>query len=124
MKGDSGENLVRLLEMRLDNAVFRAGLAKSRPAARQAVSHGHVEVNEQRVNIPSYQIKPGEIIRVREAKRGKGLWKILLETPKSEAPSWVAPNLKDFEAKVTSSPSGDELRQPFSPKLIIEFYSR
>jgi small subunit ribosomal protein S4 len=124
MRGDSGENLVRLLETRLDNTVFRAGLAKSRPAARQAVSHAHIEVDGQRVNVPSYQVRPGEIIRVREIKRGKGSWKTLADAPKVEAPSWVAPSLKDLEAKVTSLPAGEELKQLFSPKLIIEFYSR
>lgn len=125
MKGNSGENLVRLLELRLDNAVFRSGFSKSRPAARQAVSHAHVSVNGRRVNIASYQVKPGDVIAIRETKRAKGPWKTLGDDIKTrQAPSWLAVDPAAFEAKVTSIPEGEELKQPFDPKLIIEFYSR
>lgn len=125
MKGDSGENLVRLLEMRLDNAVFRAGFAKSRPAARQAVSHAHIDVNGRKVNIASYQVKSGDVMRIRQSKLQKGPWKNLVDTLKNkEFPSWIAVNAADLEAKITSQPAGEELKQLFDPKLIIEFYSR
>jgi len=125
MKGDSGENLVRLLEMRLDNAVFRSGFTKSRPAARQTVSHAHVGVNGRKVDIASAQVKPGDIISVRETKRQKGPWKNLSEDMKTRlAPSWLAVDAKAYEAKVTGKPEGEELKQAFDPKLIIEFYSR
>lgn len=125
MKGDTGENLVRLLEMRLDNAVFRAGFAKSRPAARQAVSHAHVSVNGRKVDIASAQVKTGDVISIRETKRAKGPWKTLAEDLKTrQAPSWLAVDAKAIEAKVTSRPEGEELKQAFDPKLIIEFYSR
>jgi small subunit ribosomal protein S4 len=125
MKGDTGENLVRLLESRLDNAVFRAGFAKTRAGARQLVSHAHVDVNGKKVNIPSYQIKPGDMISIRKTKKEKKIWKSFSEaTNKVETLSWIATDLKDLTAKVTSLPSGDELKQPFDPKLIVEFYSR
>lgn len=125
MKGDTAENLVRLLELRLDNAVFRAGFAKTRAAARQLVSHAHVDVNGKKVTIASYMVKPGDIISVRQTKREKKLWKAFGEqTTKTEAPSWITASLKDLTAKVTSVPAGEELKQIFEPQLIIEFYSR
>lgn len=125
MKGDSGENLVRLLEMRLDNAVYRSGFVKTRPAARQAVSHAQFEVNGKKVDVASYEVKPGDIIKVRENKKQKGSWKSLIEQPvATEAPSWISANPKVLEAKVTSKPAGEELKQVFDPKLIVEFYSR
>ncbi|MBI4138980.1 30S ribosomal protein S4 [Candidatus Uhrbacteria bacterium] len=125
MKGDSGENLMRLLEMRLDNAVYRAGFAKSRPMARQAVSHAHVSVNGKRVDIASYMVKSGDVIQIREQKRQKGLWKTLADDlQKKEGPSWISVNADALEAKVTSQPAAQDMLQPFDAKLIIEFYSR
>lgn len=125
MKGNSGENLVRLLEMRLDNVVYRSGLAKTRPAARQFVSHAHLNVNGHRVDVASYQVKIGDVISIRETKAQKGPWKALAENAsKKETPSWISLGAKGLEAKVTSKPDGEELKQLFDPKLIIEFYSR
>lgn len=125
MKGNTGEMLVRMLEMRLDNAVFRAGFVKSRPAARQAVSHAQFDVNGKRVDVASYAVRPGDVISVRETKRNKGPWKQLAESAQAaQAPSWLSVDAKDLKTKVTSTPSGEELKQVFDPKLIIEFYSR
>lgn len=125
MKGDTGENLVRLLELRLDNAMFRAGFAKTRAGARQLVSHAHVNVNNKKVTIPSYQVKPGDILSVSENKREKKQWKAFAENvAQSETPSWITANLQALEAKVTSVPAGDDLKQVFDPKPIVEFYSR
>lgn len=125
MKGDTGENLVRLLECRLDNAVFRAGFAKTRAAARQIVSHAHVDVNGKRVDIPSYHVRPGEVISIRKGKKEKKQWKSFSEaTQKVETPSWITTDLKDLSAKVVSVPAGEELKQVFDPKPIVEFYSR
>lgn len=125
MKGDTGENLVRLLELRLDNAVFRAGFAKTRAAARQLVSHAHVDVNGQKVTIPSYQVKSGDVIAIRSNKREKKNWKAFAEnSPKVETPSWITSDVKELTAKVTSLPAGDDLKQIFDPKPIVEFYSR
>jgi small subunit ribosomal protein S4 len=125
MKGDTGENLVRLLELRLDNAVFRGGFSKTRAGARQIVGHNHIDVNGKPVNIPSYQVKPGDIITIRTNKKEKKNWKSFVEAgTKSETPSWVSSDFKDLSIKVTSVPAGEELKQIFDPKLIVEFYSR
>ena len=125
MKGDTGENLVRLLELRLDNAVFRAGFAKTRASARQSVSHGHIDVNGNKVDIASYQVKPGDVISIHANKQSKKNWKSFAETTqKVETLSWIVTDLKSMTAKVTSLPSTDDLKQVFEPKLIVEFYSR
>lgn len=124
-RGNTEEALVQFLELRLDNAVYRAGFAKTRAAARQAVGHAHFEVNGRKVNIPSYRVRPGDVIKVRANKQKKGLWQNIAEQlGKKEVPSWISLQANESSAKITSVPSGDELRQPFDPKLIIEFYSR
>ena len=124
-QGDTGEMLVRLLELRLDNAVYRAGFAKTRAAARQFVSHAHFDVNGKKVNIPSYRVRSGEMIAVRQNKRGKGNWKGMEETlAKHQGPSWLSLNQGDLTVKVTGAPAGEELKQSFDAKLIVEFYSR
>ncbi len=124
-QGNTGETLVRLLETRLDNAVYRAGFAKTRAAARQFVSHAHFDVNGKKVNIPSYRVRSGEVIGVRKNKQNKGNWKGATETlSKHQAPSWLSLNGSDMSAKVTGVPLGQELQQPFDVKLIVEFYSR
>ena len=124
-KGNTEEALVEFLERRLDNTVYRAGFAKTRAAARQAVGHAHFEVNGKKVNIPSFRVKPGDIIKIRSNKQAKPLWKDTADQlAKKEVPSWISLQAGDLSAKITSVPSGEELRQPFDPKLIIEFYSR
>lgn len=125
-RGNSGETLVEFLERRFDNAVYRAGFAKTRAAARQAVSHAHFEINGHKVNIPSYRVRPGEMIAIRENKRAKGVWKGVEEVliNKKNTPSWLAVDSKGLSAKVTGIPAGTELQQPFDIKKIVEFYSR
>ena len=125
VKGDTAATLVRLLETRLDNAVFRAGFAKTRAAARQLVSHNHIDINGKPVNIPSYTVRPGEVISIRETKKTKKNWKQFIEaTTGVETPSWIATDVKQLSAKVVSLPMGDELKQVFEPQRIVEFYSR
>lgn len=125
MKGDTGENLVALLELRLDNAVFRAGFSKTRAAARQLVSHAHITVNGKRVDVASFSVKPGDIVAVKESKRENKIWKNFLETvTKVEPPSWITTDLKNLSAKIVSVPAGEELKQVFTPQNIVEFYSR
>ena len=125
-RGNSGETLVEFLERRFDNLIYRAGFAKTRAAARQAVSHAHFQINGKKVNIPSYRIRAGEIISLRENKKTKGVWKGLEEAlaNKKNVPSWLAIDAKAFSAKVTGVPAGTELQQPFDVKMIVEFYSR
>lgn len=124
-RGNSGETLIQSLEMRLDNFVFRAGFSKTRAAARQAVSHAHFLVNGKKLNVPSYRVRVGDLITLRENKRNKGLWKGIEEViSKKEMPSWISMQGQEYTAKVTSLPMGQELQQPFDPKLIVEFYSR
>jgi small subunit ribosomal protein S4 len=124
-KGDTGETLVRNLELRLDNLVFRSGFAKSRAGARQLVGHAHFDVNGKKVNIPSYRVKSGDIIRVRANKQNKRPWKNLVDAMKNyQAVSWIAVDPKEFSATVTGVPTSDEMKQPFDPKMIVEFYSR
>lgn len=124
-RGDSGQTLITLLEQRLDNAVYRAGFAKTRAAARQAVSHAHFLVNEKKVNVPSYRVRVGETITLRQNKRQKALWKGIEDgLSKRETPSWVAVRAADYAAQITAVPAGQDLQQPFDVKLIVEFYSR
>jgi small subunit ribosomal protein S4 len=113
------------LELRLDNVLFRAGFAKTRASARQIVGHNHVDVNGKPVNIPSFQVKPGDVVTIRANKKEKKNWKAFSEAgTKSETPSWLTADVKDLSIKVTSVPAGEELKQVFDPKLIVEFYSR
>jgi len=125
MKGDTAQNLVRLLETRLDNVLFRAGLTKTRAAARQVISHAHIAVNGKRVDVSSFQVKPGDVVTVRDNKKDKKIWKIFLENlPKVEVPSWLTSDVKSLTVKVTSLPAADDLKQIFEPQLIVEYYSR
>lgn len=123
--GNTGEYLVQMLEMRLDNIVFRMGLGKSRSLARQLVAHGHVQVNGKKVNIASYQVKPGDIITVTDrVMRSKLMTGETGRIEKFQAPSWLNLDAKAFSGKVLMKPAGEELKQNFDPKLIVEFYSR
>lgn len=125
-RGNTGILFIRALESRLDNAVFRAGFAKTRAMARQFVGHAMFDVNESPVNIPSYRLKQGDIVSVRKNKQNKGPWKDLEERMKNhKAPSWISMDSGELSFKVTGGPSEDELKQqPFDTKLIVEFYSR
>ncbi|MBX6352436.1 MAG: 30S ribosomal protein S4 [Thermoflavifilum sp.] len=123
--GITGDNLLQLLETRLDNVIYRLGFAVSRPEARQLVRHGHFEVNGRRVDIPSYQVKPGDVITVREKSQGKGRIKELLETAEGRAvPAWLERDLAARTGKVLRLPARDEIDTPVAEQMIIEFYSR
>lgn len=124
-RGNTAEMLIQTLESRLDNVVYRAGFAKTRPAARQTVSHAHIEVNGKKVNIPSYRVRSGDVIAVRENKKQKGNWAQTVEIAgKKNVPSWLSLDANALSVKVTGKPEGTELQQPFDTKLIVEFYSR
>ncbi len=125
MKGMTGENLLQLLERRLDNMVFRMGFATSRNEARQLVNHGHFLVNGRKVDIPSYLVKIGDKIEVRE--RSKKMARILhaLETVDNRGKaSWVEVDKKNLVGEVKAYPAREELTLPIQENLIVEYYSR
>lgn len=125
MKGDTGIFMLQLLETRLDNVVYRLGFAKTRRQARQMVSHGFIEVNGKKLDIPSYQARVGDVVGIREIKQKKGLLNDFSERMQHvQPPSWLTVEGKAFSGKVISSPEGEDLKTVFDPKLIVEFYSR
>ncbi len=124
--GVTGVNLLRHLELRLDNVVYRIGLAASRRQARQLVSHRHFEVNGRPVNIPSYQLKLGDVVRFRESRSAHaGVIDLAIDASRMrQAPSWIAANLEEKSGKVIGLPSREEMEQGLEEQLIVEFYSR
>lgn len=124
-KGITGENLLILLERRLDNIVYRAGFTSSRKEARQYISHGHVLVSGKKVDVPSYLAKPGEVIEFREKSR---VIPTLAEVAKgaifAESPSWLKTNPKNLKTEVIHLPSADEITTTIQDKLIVELYSK
>ncbi len=124
-KGDTRENLMQALEVRLDNIVFRLGWAKSRALARQLVNHGHILVNGKRVSIPSYRARKDEIVALGQKIRKSNLMKDLAELLKKyQAPSWLSLDKEKMEAKVQIIPSADELGDLNKVGMVVEFYSR
>lgn len=125
MPGDVGENFVSLLETRLDNTIYRIGFSDSHFEARQTVGHRHILVNDKIVNIPSYQVKTGDIIKIREASKRKKMFQNISESlKKKEIPSWLNLNLGELSAKVLHKPKMQDLKSNINPHMIIEFYSR
>lgn len=123
MKGITGDNLLQLLERRLDNVVYRLGFASSRPQARQFVSHGHIQVNGKKVNIPSYLVKAGDVISIKEQSRSIELIKSNLEAA-ATVPDWLELNKDSYEGKVVSLPRREHVDLPIEEHLIVELYSR
>ena len=123
IKGVTGENFMILLERRLDNAVFRANLAISRNQARQLVAHGHVTVNGSKVNIPSYLIKSGDIISVRDTSREIVPIKAAMESGR-EIPQWLSVDAAKLTAQVVALPTRDTITMPIQEQLIVEFFSK
>jgi small subunit ribosomal protein S4 len=125
MKGVTGENLLRMLELRLDNLVFRLGMASSRSQARQLVLHRHLAVNGRTVTIPSYQCKPGDRIAVREDSKKLDVVKASLESrDPSSLVSWLNVDKDNLAGSVLSSPSRDQIPVPLNEQLIVELYSK
>lgn len=126
-KGVTGENLLRLLETRLDNVVYRIGLGASRTEARQLVAHGHIAVNGKRVDIPSYGVRKGDIIGLTE--KGKKLAKlkeIIASASQAETPSWLDVDFKKVQVKVKVKdlPVREDIATDLKEQLIVEFYSK
>jgi small subunit ribosomal protein S4 len=123
--GVTGENLLRMLELRLDNAVFRMGFARSRDEARQLVGHGHFAVNGRPTNIPSYQLKPGDRIEVRESHRDREPFKIAKETLRShQTPEWLTVDPVKLAGSIASAPRRDQMPMELNEQLVVEYYSR
>jgi small subunit ribosomal protein S4 len=125
IKGATGENLLQLLERRLDNVVYRMGFGVTRAEARQLVSHKAILVNGQSVNIPSYQVRPGDVVSVREKSANQLRIKSALDVAASRAPvSWVEVDTKKLEGKFNSVPERSDLSQDINENLIVELYSK
>ena len=123
--GQTGENLLSILESRLDNVIYRLGFAMSRAEARQMVSHGHFTVNGGKVNIPSYQVKPGMVITLKESSRGIEKIKANIEANAFRpAPKWLEYDANNMIAKVIAVPARDDIDLPIEEHLIVELYSK
>lgn len=124
-QGVTGTNLLRILESRLDNVVYRAGYASSRAEARQLVGHGHFEVNGHRVDIASYLLKAGDVIAVCEKARGTEKMKAVVEANSAKpVPEWLDVNRDAYEVKVVNLPEREQIEAPVEEHLIVELYSK
>jgi small subunit ribosomal protein S4 len=123
MRGITGENLLKLLETRLDNVVFRLGYGASRSEARQLVTHGHFLVNGSRVDIASYKVSVNDVITVSEKSRATEKFKVFAENPKT-LPNWLTATSENFEGRVVSEPSRADIDVPVNETLIVELYSK
>ncbi len=121
-KGSTGEALLRTLETRLDNVVYRLGLASSRPQARQLVGHGHVMVNDKRVTIPSFNVKMGDIVSLSTKAANLDFIKKLGQDSSFKSPSWL--EKKALVGKVIAAPKREDLEADINERLIVEYYSR
>ena len=125
MEGMTGENLMRILESRLDNVIFRMGLARTRKEARQIVDHKHVLVNGKQVNIPSYLVKAGDTIEIKENKKGSQRYKDILEvTGTRVVPEWLNADHENLNGTVVCKPTREMIDIPVEETLIVELYSK
>ncbi len=124
-QGKTGENLLSILESRLDNVVYRLGFAMTRPEARQLVSHGHVTVNGRKVNIPSFLVKPGMVITLKDSSKSLEKIKANVEGSSYRAtPKWLEYDANNMVAKVVAAPARDDIDLPVEEHLIVELYSK
>ena len=124
-KGVTGERLLQILESRLDNVVYRLGYGSSRPQARQLVNHGLFEVNGKKVSVPSYLVKAGDVIKVREIKKDRKIVKENVEINSARpVPAWLEKNEKDLSGKVVRLASREDVDIPVEEHLIVELYSK
>jgi small subunit ribosomal protein S4 len=124
-KGVTGENLLFMLERRLDNVVYRSGFSTSRRQARQLVNHGHIEVNGRKVNIPSFQVKQGDLISVKDKSHKnahvEGAWSTAAGRGR---PGWITPGDKDLSIAISGLPTRQDIDQNINEQLIVELYSK
>ena len=123
-QGVTGENLLRICESRLDNVVYLLGWANSRAEARQLVTHGHYKVNGKKVNIPSYLIKAGDEIAIKDKSKESDKFKALLESDGRPVPQWLDLNAEAATAKIVALPDREQIATPVEEHLIVEFYSK
>lgn len=123
-RGITGENLLAVLETRLDNAVYRLGLADSRPQARQLVRHGHFAVNGKKVSIPSYEVRPGDEISVRASSRNMEHFKAIVDAAAVSLPAWLAVGDDRMSGRILSVPTRDQIDLDVQEHLIVELYSK
>ncbi len=125
MKGVTGECLLSILESRLDNVIYRMGLANTRREARQIVNHGHVTVNGKRVNIPSYLVKVGEVISLKEKSKSADRMKDIVERNSSRlVPKWIDMNKDALEGRIVATADREDIDYPVEEHLIVEYYSK
>jgi small subunit ribosomal protein S4 len=126
MQGETGENLLVLCERRLDNVVFHLGFATTRRQARQLVTHGHFTVDGKKVDIPSYQVKPGQVIAVKEKSRSSALFQALTgeDAPFITVPAWLEKDANELKGTVVRMPERDDIDYPVEEHLIVELYSK
>ena len=123
--GITGENLMRILESRLDNVVFRLGFAHTRKEARQTVSHGHITVNGKRVDIPSYRVRPGDVVAVADkAKEMLVIKSALVSNERMQVPAWLEVDIEKLQGNVLSLPNRDQIDLDINEQLIVELYSK
>jgi small subunit ribosomal protein S4 len=123
--GLTGENLLQILETRLDSTVFRLGFADSRRQARQIVRHGHITLNGRKTDIPSCQVKPGDVIAWKENKTKSGIYKLMSEIiADKEIPSWLSLDAQNMTGKVLAYPSRSDIDATIQEQLVVEYYSR
>ncbi|APM37582.1 30S ribosomal protein S4 [Clostridium kluyveri] len=122
-KGITGENLLVLLETRLDNVVYKLGYGQSRTEARQLVTHGHFKVNGRKVNIPSFKVSVNDTIAVKDGSKSSEKFKTFAENPKT-LPTWLEGNIENFEGRVIREPMREEIDVPVNETLIVELYSK
>lgn len=125
MPGKTGENLLQLMERRLDNVVFRLGFARTRKEARQTVSHGHITVNGKRVDIPSYRVRPGDVVAVADkAKEMLVIKSALVSNERMQVPAWLEVDIEKLQGNVLSLPNRDQIDLDINEQLIVELYSK
>ena len=123
--GITGEHLMRILESRLDNVVFRLGFARTRKEARQTVSHGHITVNGKRVDIPSYRVRPGDVVAVADkAKEMLVIKSALVSNERMQVPAWLEVDIEKLQGNVLSLPNRDQIDLDINEQLIVELYSK
>ncbi|HSH36365.1 30S ribosomal protein S4 [Schnuerera sp.] len=124
MTGITGENLLKLLELRLDNVVYRLGFATSRAEARQLVRHGHFTVNGKKVDIPSYILKVGDVVEIKEKSKNSPKFKETIENHRGNAVRWLEVSPEEYRGRIVAEPARDDIDIPVEEHLIVELYSK